>query len=227
MKNILVVLLISCFCLNLISCAAKTNSAGRGIFFFREVKGTWGWHPEGDEDTEGKYVGEIKRGKPHGQGTYTHYSGPRSSVNQLSLLIPGMSNSLIFGIILFQLLNQGNQDQLSARYEGSWKRGEKHGDGTYFFPNGDRYEGKWKRGKQYGDGTYFFPNGDRYEGKWEGGKKHGQGVYFFSDGDTFVGQWKDGKPHGKGMYTYPSGEKFVGEWKDGKKQLQGPLILSD
>ena len=204
MKNILVVLLISCFCLNLISCAAKTNSAERGIFFFREVKGAWGWHPEGDEDTEGKYVGEIKRGKPHGQGTYTHYSGPRSSVNQLSLLIPGMSTSLIFGIILFQLLNQGNQDQLSARYEGSWKRGEKHGDGTYFFPNGDRYEGKWK-----------------------GGKKHGQGVYFFSDGDTFVGQWKDGKPHGKGMYTYPSGEKFVGEWKDGKKQLQGPLILSD
>ena len=120
------------------------------------------------------------------------------------MLIPGMSTSVIFAIILMQLLNQGKDDNLTARYDGSWNRGEKHGEGTY-----------------------FFPNGDKYEGKWEDGQKHGQGIYSFSDGDSFVGQWKDGNAHGKGMYTYPSGEKFVGEWKEGKKQLQGPLILSD
>ena len=147
MKNILLVLLISCFCLNLISCAATTNDAERGIFFFREVNGKWGWHPEGNEDTEGKYVGEIKKGKPHGQGTYTHYSGPKSSVNQLTVLIPGMQTSIIFAIILLQMLNQGNQNDLAARYDGSWNRGEKHGEGTYFFPDGSRYEGKWKNGK--------------------------------------------------------------------------------
>ncbi len=227
MKNILLVLLISSLFLTLISCTATTNTAEKGIFFFREVNGTWGWHPEGNEDTEGKYVGEIKKGKPHGQGTYTHYSGPKSSVNQFTMLIPGMSTSVIFAIILMQLLNQGKDDNLTARYDGSWNRGEKHGEGIYFFPNGDRYEGKWKKGKQHGQGTYFFPNGDKYEGKWEDGQKHGQGIYSFSDGDSFVGQWKDGNAHGKGMYTYPSGEKFVGEWKEGKKQLQGPLILSD
>ena len=227
MKNILAVLLISCFCLNFISCTATTNTAETGTYFFREVNGTWGWHQEGDDDTEGKYVGEIKKGKPHGQGTYTHYSGPRSSVNQLSMLIPGMPTSIIFAITIWQLLNQSSLEQLSARYEGNWKEGEKHGQGTYFFPNKDRYEGKWQKGKQQGQGTYFFLNGDKYEGKWEGGIKHGQGIYFFSEGVTFVGQWKDGKPHGKGLYTYPSGEKYIGEWKDGKKQLQGPLILSN
>ena len=184
MKNILAVLLISCFCLNFISCTATTNTAETGTYFFSEVKGTWSWHLEGDENTEGKYVGEIKKGKPHGQGTYTHYSGPRSSVNQLSMLIPGMPTSIIFMITIWQLLNQSSLDQLPARYEGNWNRGEK-----------------------YGQGTYFFPNGDKYEGKWEGGIKYGQGTYFFSEGDTFVGQWKDGKPHGKGLYPYPSGEK--------------------
>jgi len=227
MKNILLVFLISCFCLNLISCAAKTNTVERGTFFFREVNGTWGWHLEGDEDTEGKYVGEIKKGKPHGQGTYTHYSGPKSSVNQLSVLISGMPVIIIFAITLLQMLNQGKEENLAARYEGNWNRGEKHGEGTYFFPDGSRYEGKWKNGKQHGQGTYFFPNGDKYEGKWEDGQKHGQGIYYFSAGDSFVGQWKDGNPHGKGMYTYPDGEKFYGKWKEGKKQLHGPLILAD
>jgi hypothetical protein len=227
MKNILVVLLISYFCLNFVSCTTTTNTADTGTFFFREIKGTWGWHSEADDDTEGKYVGEIKKGKPHGQGTYTRYSGPRSSVTQLSMLIPGMSISAIFAITLWQLLNHSSQDKLSASYTGHWKRGEKDGEGTYFFQNRDRYEGKWKKGKQQGQGTYFFLNGDKYEGKWEDGIKHGQGIYFFSEGDTFVGQWKDGKPHGKGMYTYPSGEKYIGKWKDGKKQMQGPLILSN
>ena len=227
MKNILAFLLISCFCLNFVSCTTTTNTADTGTFFFREVKGTWGWHSEADDDTEGKYVGEIKKGKPHGQGTYTLYSGPRSSVTQLSMLIPGMSISAIFAITLWQLLNHSSQDKLSASYIGHWKRGEKHGEGSYFFQNRDRYEGKWEKGKQQGQGTYLFLNGDKYEGKWEGGIKHGQGIYFFSEGDTFVGQWKDGKPHGKGMYTYPSGEKYIGEWKDGKKKMQGPLILSN
>ena len=227
MKNILAVLLISCFCLNLISCASKTNSDNKGTFFFREIKGTWGWYPDGDQDTEGKYVGEVKKGKPHGQGTYIHYNGPKSSVNQLSLPVTGMNISIIFAITIFQLLNPGKQEQLSARYDGNWKRGEKHGEGTYFFSNGDRYEGRWLKGKQHGEGTYFFSNKDRYEGKWEAGQKHGKGIYFFSDGDSFMGQWKDGNPHGEGVYTYPSGEKFVGKWKEGKKQQQGPLILSD
>ena len=57
---------------------------------------------------------------------------------------------------MFQLLNPGKLEQLSARYDGNWKRGEKHGEGTYFFPNGDRYEGIWLKGKQHGKGTYFF-----------------------------------------------------------------------
>ncbi len=227
MKNILAITLISFFSLNIISCSIKNDSEKTGTLFFRELKGTWGWSSDGDENTDGKYVGDIKKGKPHGQGKYIYYNEKRKSTNQLSIPITGINSSILFAIAIFQLLNPGEQGLLSSRYEGNWKRGEKHGKGTYFFPNGDRYEGKWLNGKQHGEGTYFFSNKDRYDGKWEVGEKHGQGTYFFSTGDSFMGQWKNGKPHGKGVYTYPSGEKIIGNWKEGKKQIQGPLILTD
>jgi len=45
-----------------------------GILFYRRnyrgsMNGKWGWYKEGDERVNDKYVGEIKNGKPNGQGT--------------------------------------------------------------------------------------------------------------------------------------------------------------
>jgi len=227
MKKILLLYLISYFCLNIIACSTKNNTEGRNVLFFRDSYGEMGWHNTGNIDKDGKYVGETKKNKPHGQGTYTYYKNPKSSINQLSLLIPQMPKLIVFAITLWQMLNQGKEENLPAQYVGEWNRGKKHGKGTYFFPNGDKYEGKWKHGKKHGQGKYFFSNGDKYEGGWKHGRQHGQGKYFFPTGDSFIGKWKDGKVHGKGMYTYPDGEKFMGEWKDGKKHLQGPLIFSN
>ena len=204
MKKILLGYLIFCLCLNILSCTTKNNSEDRNVLFFREHYGEMGWHNTGDEEKDGKYVGETKKNKPHGQGTYTYYKNPEDSVNQLSLLIPGMPKIIVFVITLWQMLHQGKEDNLTAKYIGKWNRGQKHGKGTYFFSNGDKYEGNWKHGKQNGEGKYFFPTGDSFEGKW-----------------------RDGKIHGNGIYTYPGGEKFVGEWKEGKKHLQGAIIFSD
>ena len=227
MKKILLRYLILCLCLNILSCTTKNNSEDRNVLFFKEHYGEMGWHNTGDEEKDGKYVGEIKKNKPHGQGTYTYYKNPEDSVNQLSLLIPGMPKIIVFVITLWQMLHQGKEDNLPAQYIGKWNRGQKHGKGTYFFPNGDKYEGKWNRGQKHGKGTYSFSNGDKYEGNWKHGKQNGEGKYFFPTGDSFEGKWRDGKIHGKGIYTYPGGEKFVGEWKEGEKNIQGALILSD
>ena len=226
MKKILLVYLILCLCLNILSCTTKKNSE-KNVLFFREHYGEMGWHGTGYEDKHGKYIGRIKKNKPHGHGTYTYYNNPKDSVNQLSILIPDMPKIIVFVITLWQMLKQGKEKNLPAQYVGKWNRGLKHGEGTYFFPNGDKYEGKWKNGKKHGSGTYLFSNGDKYEGNWKHGKQHGEGKYFFPKGDFFLGKWKDGKVHGKGIYTYPDGEKFAGEWKEGEKHLQGPLILSD
>ena len=227
MKNILFVLLISCFCLSIISCASKSKNADRGVAFYREVYGEWGWHEDGDQEKDGKYEGEIRKGEPHGQGTYIKYSGTKSKVLLLSFMIPEMGTSIIFALVIWEMLHHGEPKILYAKYVGKWNRGRKHGDGTYFFSNGDKYVGEWRRGEKHGDGIYFFSDGDKYEGEWRNGKKHGQGTYTFSDGDKFIGEWKEGKAHGKGAYTYPDGDKFVGEWMEGKKHRQGKLILSD
>lgn len=42
----------------------------------------------------------------------------------------------------------------------------------------DRYIGETnKLGQKHGYGTYMFPNGDMYEGIWSFNKMHGFGVY--------------------------------------------------
>ena len=203
MKKILQAYLILHLCLNLTSCTTKNNSK-ENTLYFREHYGEMGWHTTGNDEKHGKYIGSIKKNKPHGQGTYTYYKNPKDSKYQLSLLIPGMPKIIVFVITLWQMLNQGKEENLAAQYIGKWNRGKKHGSGTYFFPNGDKYEGNWKHGKQHGEGKYFFPKGDSFEGNW-----------------------MEGNVHGRGIYTYPSGEKFLGEWKEGEKHLQGPLILNN
>ena len=47
-----------------------------GILFYRlnysdSKYGEWGWYKDGDEKKNYKYVGEIKNGKPNGQGKWT------------------------------------------------------------------------------------------------------------------------------------------------------------
>ena len=227
MKNIIIILQITCVCLSTISCATKSNDSAKGVFFYRESFGEWGWHEDGDEEKDGIYEGEYRKGKPDGQGTYTHYSETKSSVLLLPVMIQGWGESIVFALIILEMLHQGKPKLQDAKYVGAWKRGEKHGDGTYYFPNGDRYVGEWRRGKKHGEGVYFFSDGDRYKGNWRGGRKHGQGTYTFSDGVLFAGEWKDGKVHGNGTYTYPDGAKLIRKWKNGKKKREGKLILSD
>lgn len=226
-KKILIILHISCLCLNTISCSTKSNDKTKGFLYNRESFGKWGWYKDGNLEKDGIYEGEIRKGKPDGLGTYTHYSAPKSSTLVLPIMAQGWVNSLVFALFIWEMLHQGKPKIKDAKYVGAWKRGEKHGHGKYHFPNGDTYIGEWRRGKKHGEGLYLFSDGDRYDGNWKKGEKHGQGTYTFSDGDIFVGKWKEGKVHGKGTYTYPDGSKLIGKWKNGKKDIEGKLILSD
>ena len=48
-------------------------SSSQGVIFLKKknVNGESKWFEDGDEENDGKYVGEIENGKPNGQGTYT------------------------------------------------------------------------------------------------------------------------------------------------------------
>ena len=43
----------------------------QGVLYDRLVDGEWRWFKNGNEKTDGKYVGKIRNGLPNGQGTYT------------------------------------------------------------------------------------------------------------------------------------------------------------
>jgi len=47
----------------------------KGVLYQRWVDGKFRWYKIGNEDKEGKYVGEIENGKPNGQGTFTFPDG--------------------------------------------------------------------------------------------------------------------------------------------------------
>ena len=70
------------------------------------------------------------------------------------------------------------------------------------YSDGAKYEGGWKHGKRHGQGTYTYGKGkwagDKYEGKWKNDRWHGQGTLTWSNGWKHIGEWKDGKKHGKG-----------------------------
>ena len=52
-------------------------SSSQGVIFLKKknVNGESKWFEAGDEENDGKYVGEIENGKPNGQGTYTYSNG--------------------------------------------------------------------------------------------------------------------------------------------------------
>ena len=45
-----------------------------------------------------------------------------------------------------------------------------NGQGTYNKTNGDKYVGEFKKGKRHGNGTYYFNNGEVKKGIWENQK---------------------------------------------------------
>jgi len=81
----------------------------------------------------------------------------------------------------------------TARYEGGFRRGMKHGRGVKVWPNGDRYEGDFAEDRKHGRGTYTWGRGpwagERYEGEYADDRRHGMGTYRWPSGDVYAGPW--------------------------------------
>ena len=53
----------------------KWKKRQKGVLFFINRNRIVGWYEDGDEEKDGKYVGEIEYRKPNGQGTHTYSNG--------------------------------------------------------------------------------------------------------------------------------------------------------
>jgi hypothetical protein len=46
---------------------SEQNQFAEKVLFWNKANGKWGWHKYGDQKKDGKYLGEVVNGKPHGQ----------------------------------------------------------------------------------------------------------------------------------------------------------------
>lgn len=104
---------------------------------------------------------------------------------------------------------------------GEYAKGRKHGQGTFWYPDGSRYEGGWVEDRRNGHGIYYYLNGDTYEGDWYEHQRHGQGVYTYSaTGTKYTGSWVHGKRDGAGELVH-SNHRYVGNFVDDNLQGAG------
>ena len=81
----------------------------------------------------------------------------------------------------------------NERYEGEFLHDMFHGQGTFYFANGDVYVGQWVENKRSGKGVMYFEDCDRYECEFLNYKFNGKGVYYFKTGVKRAGTWRNDK----------------------------------
>ena len=103
----------------------------------------------------------------------------------------------------------------TARYEGEFKAGMKHGKGVKTWPNGDRYEGEFVEDRREGRGVYTWGRGpwegERYEGEFAHDRRNGSGTYRYASGDVYTGPWKDDVAMGAPTQMMQARAKFEQE----------------
>ena len=110
------------------------------------------WKGFGDKETHPKYTGDVKNGKPDGQGTETFPDGSK----YIGEWIGGKPTG------------QGTQTYYDGdKYVGLFKDGKYHGQGTYTFSYGGKFVGEFKDDNRW--------NGIRYD-------KNGNIIYKFVNG---------------------------------------------
>ena len=103
-------------------------------------------------------------------------------------------NALIFTLIAAPLAAIAQDESVLTKqyddggvYEGTFRGGLQHGEGSYKLPNGYEYAGEWVDGEIKGQGVARFPSGAVYEGSFAKGKPEGFGKITFGDGGTYEG----------------------------------------
>ena len=122
--------------------------------FERKLNGKWGWDENGDENRDGKYVGEIALGKPNGFGICEYSNGDRYEGEWRSGRRTG---------------NGTYTYQDGSKYVGEWKNNINHGRGTFTSADGRKFVGELKENK-FWNIEQINKNGNIIN-KWINGKK--------------------------------------------------------
>ena len=139
MKHLIIILL----SMLLYSPVIGDNNKGETLY-------AWGkyipfvWKGFGDKETHPKYTGDVKNGKPDGQGTETFPDGSK----YIGEWIGGKPTG------------QGTQTYYDGdKYVGLFKDGKYHGQGTYTFSYGGKFVGEFKDDNRW-NGIRYDKNGN-------------------------------------------------------------------
>ncbi|EPY39345.1 hypothetical protein AGDE_01204 [Angomonas deanei] len=73
------------------------------------------------------------------------------------------------------------------------------------------YKGEFLDNKRHGQGVFYYLNGDIFSGNWKGGLKHGYGTYHFNGGGEYRGEWSKGA-FTQGQWILPDGTYYEGKF---------------
>ena len=125
------------------------------------------------------YVGEWRRGKKEGVGTFSWANGDVHDGEWVDGKMAGRGRIVLEG---------------KLTYDGEWLRGKCHGQGQCRYSNGDKFVGEYRDGKRRGLGRLSRHDGNVYEGEWDGTSMGGHGTCAYADGSEYEGEWPDSMP---------------------------------
>ncbi|MCF0114660.1 MAG: hypothetical protein HUJ56_04850, partial [Erysipelotrichaceae bacterium] len=187
-------------------------------------------YPNGD-----LYEGELKEGKPHGEGKIIYakqgwiYEGQflDGKPHGIGVVIRrGKRYKVTFknGIPF----NKRNDDR---SFEEGWGiLPFVIGSGRILYSDGSTYKGRLNGGKPHGQGKFIGANGTAYyEGDFKDGKRsgYGTGTETSTDGNKYEGEFRNGLWHGKGTITYANGSMYEGQLKYRQRDGYGIMIYED
>ena len=171
------------------------------------------WNPQG---LQGRYAGEMRAGKLHGEGRLFLRDDDTRGFNQfLGRFADG--KPLGKGFV---------KTAKGEKFVGELLEGLHHSKGVVVTPQGWIVKGEFKDGK--GVGTlvvdYTTEDGERYVGQAENAKRHGFGILLTPDENFYAGEFVKGYPEGPGIYKGAGGDRYLGQYVNGKPNGFGTSI---
>jgi hypothetical protein len=119
-----------------------------------------------------------------------------------------------------------SEGSVTHYYAGGWKRGRRHGFGSYRYPNGGFYTGEFRDGVEHGEGEYVSRSGVRFSGTIVGAKLGGEGTLIVPGLVRSEGIWENGEREGQGFDIYLEGLiEYRGAYVKSKPKGYGQIFV--
>ena len=196
----------------------NAKSKETGVLFLWEITSGEVWKSFGDDETQQKYKGEIKEGKPEGWGIALFPDGTKYMGQWHDGKQHGQGTFIFTSGEKMTGEWRENKEWNLTKYDINGEIITKYANGILL--NDYKKEGVIFFRQEFGS-MEWFESGDeekhyKFEGEIENGKPNGWGIFTYPSGNIYKGNFKEGKFHGQGTFTSIDGKKGVGEFKENK-----------